>query len=134
MRADANIELLPEKRPALGSLAGVLPGGGADPLRATRRPTLEERSITCRNAWDLPTFDINEAGQVHTYICYLAKLPYEDQLYWKSFNEWPRGPFPSAPTKPTSKGLSNRLQPLGLAQAQNRKAQSAGAALVESPR
>lgn len=53
--------------------------------------TLEERSITCRNAWDLPTFDINEAGQVHTYIGYLAKLPYEEQLYWKSFNEWPKG-------------------------------------------
>jgi len=53
--------------------------------------TLEDRSITCRNAWHLKTYDINESGQVHTYIGYLAKLPYEEQLYWQSFNEWPVG-------------------------------------------
>ncbi|MDQ3830056.1 MAG: hypothetical protein M3361_12285, partial [Candidatus Tectomicrobia bacterium] len=35
----------------------------------------------------------NEAGQVHTYIGYLADLPYEEQLYWQSFNEWPKGPI-----------------------------------------
>jgi hypothetical protein len=52
--------------------------------------TLEERSIGCRNAWYLKTYDINEAGQVHTYIGYLADLPYEEQLYWQSFNEWPK--------------------------------------------
>ena len=52
--------------------------------------TIEERSISCRGAWHLKTYDINEAGQVHTYIGYLAKLPYEEQLYWKSFNEWPK--------------------------------------------
>jgi len=39
---------------------------------------LEERSISCRNAWYLKTYDINEAGQVHTYIGYLADLPYEE--------------------------------------------------------
>jgi hypothetical protein len=55
--------------------------------------TLEERSISCRNAWYLKTYDINEAGQVHTYIGYLADLPYEEQLYWQSFNEWPKGPI-----------------------------------------
>ena len=54
------------------------------------RFTLEDRSITCRNAWHLKTYDINEAGQVHTYIGYLAKLPYEEQLYWQAFNEWPQ--------------------------------------------
>jgi len=59
----------------------------ADPERFT----LEDRSITCRNAWHLKTFDINEAGQVHSYIGYLANLPYEEQLYWQSFNEWPDG-------------------------------------------
>lgn len=53
--------------------------------------TLEDRSISCRNAWHLKTFDINEAGQVHSYIVYLADLPYEEQLYWQSFNEWPKG-------------------------------------------
>ena len=52
---------------------------------------IDDRSISCRGAWYLQTYDINEAGQVHTYICYLATLPYEEQLYWKSFNEWPKG-------------------------------------------
>jgi hypothetical protein len=55
--------------------------------------TLEDRSISCRNAWYLKTYDINEVGQVHTYIGYLADLPYEEQLYWQSFNEWPKGPI-----------------------------------------
>lgn len=52
---------------------------------------LTDRTISCRNAWYLKTYDINEVGQVHTYIGYLAKLPYEEQLYWQSFNEWPKG-------------------------------------------
>lgn len=55
--------------------------------------TLNDRSISCRNAWYLKTYDINEAGQVHTYIGYLADLPYEEQIYWQSFNEWPKGPI-----------------------------------------
>lgn len=59
----------------------------ADPERFT----LEDRSITCRGAWHLKTYDINDAGQVHSYIGYLADLPYEEQLYWQSFNEWPQG-------------------------------------------
>ncbi len=52
--------------------------------------TINDRSIGCRGAWHLSTYDINEAGQVHTYIGYLATLPFEEQLYWKSFNEWPK--------------------------------------------
>jgi hypothetical protein len=52
---------------------------------------LEDRSISCRNAWSLQTYDINEAGQVHTYLIYLQRLPYDEQLYWKSFNEEPKG-------------------------------------------
>lgn len=28
---------------------------------------------------------------MHSYIGYLADLPYEEQLYWQSFNEWPQG-------------------------------------------
>lgn len=55
--------------------------------------SLEDRSISCRNAWYLKTYDINEAGQVHTYVGYLADLPYEEQLYWQAFNEWPKGPI-----------------------------------------
>jgi hypothetical protein len=54
---------------------------------------LEDRSISCRSAWHLKTYDINEAGQVHTYLIYLSHLPYEEQLYWKSFNEPPRSPI-----------------------------------------
>lgn len=52
--------------------------------------TLESRSITCRNSWSLQTYDVNEAGQVHTMIRYLGDLPYAEQLYWKSFNEAPK--------------------------------------------
>ena len=52
---------------------------------------LKERSISCRGTWHLETYDINEDGQVHTYIVYLRNLPYEEQLYWKSCNEKPKG-------------------------------------------
>ena len=52
--------------------------------------TLQDRSISCRGAWHLQTYDINEAGQVHTYIVYLRSLPYEEQLYWKAHNEAPK--------------------------------------------
>ena len=51
---------------------------------------LRDRSITCRNAWYLKTYDINEAGQVHTYIGYLQNLPYREQLHWKLYNEQPK--------------------------------------------
>lgn len=51
---------------------------------------IEERSIHCRGAWFLKSYDINEAGQVHTYLCDLSLLPYAEQLYWKSFNEMPK--------------------------------------------
>jgi len=54
---------------------------------------LKERSISCRGAWHLETYDINEEGQVHTYLVYLRNLPYEEQLYWKSYNEAPKGPI-----------------------------------------
>jgi hypothetical protein len=54
---------------------------------------LTDRSITCRGAWYLKTYDINEAGQVHTYIVYLRDLPYEEQLHWKAYNEPPKAPI-----------------------------------------
>lgn len=53
--------------------------------------TLDDRSIGCRNAWYLKGYDISEAGQVHAYIGDLAHLPIEEQRYWQSFNEWPKG-------------------------------------------
>ncbi|MBX9948743.1 MAG: hypothetical protein K2Y39_06260 [Candidatus Obscuribacterales bacterium] len=51
---------------------------------------LENRSISSRAGWYLKTYDVNDAGQVHTYLCYLGDLPYSEQLYWQSFNEWPK--------------------------------------------
>jgi hypothetical protein len=52
---------------------------------------LDDRSISCRSAWYLKGYDINDAGQVHAYIGDLAHLPIEEQRYWQSFNEWPKG-------------------------------------------
>jgi len=49
-----------------------------------------ERDVSCRAAWHLEAIDVNEAGQVHAYICYLSHLPYEEQLHWLSFNEPPK--------------------------------------------
>jgi hypothetical protein len=51
---------------------------------------LDDRSITCRNSWYLKTYDVNEAGQVHTYIGYLQSLPYKEQQHWRLYNEWPK--------------------------------------------
>jgi hypothetical protein len=56
----------------------------------TEKYDLRERSIDCKNAWHLKTYDINSAGQVHTYLVYLSHLPHQEQLYWKSFNEAPK--------------------------------------------
>ena len=52
--------------------------------------TVNARDIRCRSAWRLQRYDVNEAGQIHAYICDLRELPYEEQLYWKSFNEPPK--------------------------------------------
>jgi len=54
---------------------------------------LGDRSISCRGGWHLQTYDINEAGQVHTYLVYLKSLPYEEQLHWKAYNEPPKAPI-----------------------------------------
>jgi hypothetical protein len=67
--------------------AEVLHRYKADPVKYE----LDDRSITCRGAWSLRTYDVNKEGQVHTYLRYLGELPYKEQLYWQSFNEWPKG-------------------------------------------
>lgn len=54
---------------------------------------LTDRTLSCRNAWSLKTYDVNAAGQVHTYIVYLGRLPLAEQRYWKSFNEAPKAPI-----------------------------------------
>ena len=48
------------------------------------------RSISCRSGWELRSYDVNEAGQIHAYICDLRHLPYAEQLYWLSYNENPK--------------------------------------------
>lgn len=55
--------------------------------------SLTHRGISCRGAWYLQTFDINEEGQVHTYLKYLSDLPHSEQLHWKQYNEHPKGPI-----------------------------------------
>jgi hypothetical protein len=60
--------------------------------------TVAERSVTCRTAWHLDAIDVNEAGQVHAYICYLRNLPYSEQLHWLSFNERPKASISSRAT------------------------------------
>jgi hypothetical protein len=52
--------------------------------------TVEDRTISCRAAWYLKGYDVNDAGQVHAYICDLRELPYTEQLHWVSFNEPPK--------------------------------------------
>jgi hypothetical protein len=47
--------------------------------------TLHERHIDCKGWW-LKSYDINDEGLVHVYMVDIAKLPYEEQLYWKSYN------------------------------------------------
>ena len=51
----------------------------------------ELRFISCRGAWRLKSYSVNDAGQVHAYICDLRDLPYQEQLHWKSDNEEPKG-------------------------------------------
>lgn len=52
--------------------------------------TISDRDIHCRAAWTLRGYDVNEAGQVHAYICDIRALPYEEQLHWLSFNVEPK--------------------------------------------
>ena len=49
------------------------------------------RRITCRGNWEIRSYGVNEAGQVHAYICNLRMLPHQEQVYWRSYNEAPKG-------------------------------------------
>ena len=74
---------------------------------------LKQRSLTCRNAWNLQTYDVNDSGQVHTYLVYLSRLPYAEQLYWRSFNERPKGPISDRAFTTDFKGeFSDHVDPL----------------------
>jgi hypothetical protein len=81
----------------------------ADP----QKYTVESRSISCRGAWHLETYDINEAGQVHTYLVYLSRLPHEEQQYWRSFNEEPKAPISDRAFKTDFLGEFSDADPLG---------------------
>lgn len=52
--------------------------------------TIKDREVSCRAAWHLRGYDVNEAGQVHAYICDLRALPYTEQLHWLAFNVEPQ--------------------------------------------
>ena len=52
--------------------------------------TIEGRTISCRGAWYFKSWGVNDAGQIHAYLCDLGGLPHEEQLHWKSFNEEPK--------------------------------------------
>ena len=56
--------------------------------------TVTERDITCRGAWGLRGYGVNDAGQVFAYICYLRNLPISEQLHWKAHNEPPKTGIP----------------------------------------
>jgi len=66
--------------------------------------TVENRSIHCRGAWTLRGYGVNDAGQVSAYICYLRNLPYQEQLYWQSFNERPKAGLPDDVIRPDFHG------------------------------
>ena len=51
---------------------------------------VEPRAIHCRASWTLRGYDVNEAGQVHAYVCDLRNIPYSEQLHWLSYNEEPK--------------------------------------------
>ena len=65
------------------------------------------RFITCRGAWELRSYDVNEAGQVNAYICDLRYLPYQEQLYWASFNEEPKGTISHRAIENDFEGISS---------------------------
>ncbi|MYE04829.1 MAG: hypothetical protein F4Y00_07655 [Bacteroidetes bacterium SB0662_bin_6] len=52
--------------------------------------SVDDQSISCRNAWHLKIYRVNDAKQIYTYVTYLGNLPHSEQVYWKSFNEAPR--------------------------------------------
>lgn len=59
----------------------------------TDKYTLKHGAIYCRGAWCLETYNVNSADQISTYLIYLSRLPYEEQMHWKQFNEAPKAPL-----------------------------------------
>jgi hypothetical protein len=57
----------------------------------------------CLNLWG-ERFDINNTGLVNIYLGDLAHLPYEEQMYWKTFNVLPDGGISEARFKADFEG------------------------------
>lgn len=75
--------------------------------------TIGDRDIACRAAWYLKAFDVNEAGQIFAYICYLRALPHAEQLHWASFNEAPKAGISARALQTDFKGeFADRQDPL----------------------
>ena len=73
----------------------------------------DHRTISGRGAWRLKAYDINEAGQVHAYICYLRNLPYQEQLHWRSYNEKPKASISRRANENDFEGIpSDQIKPL----------------------
>lgn len=57
----------------------------------TEKYTIQNRQISCRDIWYLKAFDINDNQQISVYLVDFNKLPYQEQLHWKQYNEEPKG-------------------------------------------
>lgn len=57
----------------------------------TEKYTIQNRQISCRDAWYLRSFDINDNQQISVYLVDFNKLPYQEQLHWQQYNEEPKG-------------------------------------------
>lgn len=73
--------------------------------------TVGERTVECRSAWSLRGYDVNDAGQVHAYICDLRALPHAEQLHWLSFNEAPKTGLSTRAIENDFKGRFVNFQP-----------------------
>ena len=84
--------------------------------------TVETRAIRCRSTWVLRGYDVNDAGQVHAYICDLRDIPYSEQQYWFCFNEEPKAPISERAFKCDFQGEWNQhIDPLDRVKARLRK-------------
>ena len=69
---------------------------------------LTESSVSCRGSWHLKTYGINDAGQVHSYLGCLGRLPHNEQLHWKQFNQKPKAPISDQTYKTDFEGCWDR--------------------------
>lgn len=67
--------------------------------------SITDRKIHCRGYWSLDYTMSNDKSQVIVYIIDLARLPYEVQKYWKSFNVHPDSELPDHVIKNDIEGV-----------------------------